>query len=105
MAIKIGDFQKTPWETWISAANFANDLAKDGGTIVLATSTITATDKDGTNVTSTVLNQTGKAVSEGLLQIRVRAGAEAASPYDILFRAITTLGGQYETIVKMKVKA
>ena len=99
----IASFQKTSWESWVVAANFADDLV-DGETIVLATSDVSATDKTGANATTGVLDQSGKAVSGTYLQIRVVAGTEALSVYNIKFKAVTSLGNNYELNVEMKIK-
>jgi len=99
----IASFQKTSWESWVVAANFADDLV-DGETIVLATSDVSATDKTGANATTGVLDQSGKAVSGTYLQIRVVAGTEALSVYNIKFKAVTNLGNNYELNVEMKIK-
>lgn len=99
----IASFQKTIWETWVPAANFADDL-EDGETIVLASSDVSATDKAGTDATADILNQSYKAVSGTYLQIRVVAGTEALSVYNIKFKAVTNLGNNYELNIQMKVK-
>jgi len=99
----IAAFQKTTWESWVPAANFADDL-EDGETIVLATSDISATDKNGADATATILNQAFKAVSGTYLQIRVVAGTEALSVYNIKFKAVTSLGNNYELNIEMKIK-
>lgn len=98
----LASFEKQVWESWIVSADFSDDLVT-GETIVLATSTVTATDKTGT-LDATVLDQSGKAVSGSLLQIRVQAGTEALSMYKITFKAITSMSNQYELDINMKVK-
>lgn len=96
-------FVKTSWETWVVAANFEDDLV-DGETIVLATSTITAVDDSGNDVSSAVLNPAYKAVNGSLLQIRVINGTEALSVYTVLFRAITNQDNRYSLKIDMKIK-
>lgn len=94
-------FTKTSWESWVIAGNFTKDL-ESGETIVLATSTVTATDSDGVAAPS-VLDQSYKAVSGGYLQIRVQAGTDG-EVYTIEFKAITSLSNKFELEIEMKVK-
>ena len=99
----IASFTKQSWETWIIATDYSDDL-ETGETIVLATSSIIAVDKNAEDATDDVLNQSGKAVSGALLQIRVEAGTASLQPYKITFKAITNLGNKYEYDVKMVVR-
>lgn len=96
-------FEKQSWETWIIAMDISDDL-EDGETILLATSSISAVDKDGNDVSNDVLDSSGKAVSGPLLQIRVFAGDESLQPYKITFRAVTSLDNKYELDVKMVIR-
>lgn len=96
-------FEKQSWESWIIAMDISDDQNTDEN-ILLSESSITATDKNGEDVTDDVLDQSGKAVSGPLLQIRVVAGSESLQPYMIRFQAITDQGNKYELDVKMVIR-
>jgi len=98
----LASFEKQPYESWVVAANFEDDL-ETGETITLETSAITAVDKVGTDAAG-ILDQVYKAVNGALLQIRVKDGTAALSMYKITFRAITNLSNKFELDVNMKVK-
>jgi len=82
-----------------------------GETITLATSTVTARDKGNRDVTGTVLSAGSKTLASdprggtnNALQIDVKAGSEALSPYTITFKIITSALRLYEIDAKMVVK-
>jgi len=93
-------FFKQPAEEFTIAGKF-NTVLLTGETIVAASSTITATDKDGTNVSTSVLS--GKEVDGYYLKTTVYGGAVASSPYKITFVAVTSLGNTWEVDAKMHV--
>ena len=99
----LASFEKQPYESWVVAANFEDDL-ETGETITLETSTITAVDRAGTAATADILDQAYKAVNGALLQIRVKDGTAALSMYKITFRAITNLSNKFELDINVKVK-
>jgi hypothetical protein len=80
-------------------------------TIILATSTVTATDKDGKDA-GEILNQSTKILNDdpdgsyndNLLGIKVRGGSSEFSPYYITFLMWTSASNRWEVDVKMKVK-
>ncbi len=94
---------KQGFDSFILTANFSNNT-RAGDTIVLATSDVSAKDKEGADATSAVLDQSGKAVSGTKLQIRVQAGTQALSPFVVTFKAKTALGDQWEKDVKVRIK-
>jgi hypothetical protein len=76
-------------------------VQQSGETITNASSSVSAVDKDGTDVTSTVLDtstkgvvthddSTGDAV-QNVLRVLVRAGTEAASPYKLKYTMVTNM--------------
>lgn len=109
-------FWKQPWETYLIGGDFSRVL-ETGEEIVALTSDIVAVDKDGTDVSSTVLDNSYKTVStadaddidvtpvtNGMLMTRVQAGTEDAMPYKITFKGVTNADNQFETDVTMKIK-
>ena len=88
------------------------DVQGDTETVVLGTSTVAAEDKDGTDVTSALLDATTKALdsddtgdyTDNVLAIRVRAGEAAASPYKVTFYIITSEGNKFEIDMEVNVE-
>ena len=102
-------FTKQTYEEFYIAGDFSededgNDILDSGETIVLASSTVAAEDKDGTDVSSTVLDQSTKTVDGSQLKMLCKAGAEASSPYKITFKAVTSSGNKYEIDVRMNIE-
>lgn len=98
------DFSKQPYETFPIDADFVNVLV-DEETIILASSDVSALKSDGsTDATSIVLTVAQKAVDGSALQIRVKAGVVADSPYKITFRAVTSNNNKYEKDVEMTIE-
>ncbi len=97
---KIGKFA---WEKFPIGWDFENDIKVSGETISLANSSITAEDKDGTDVTSTLLDTGTKAVSGTELAVLLRAGSEDASPYTVQFKCVSSLAYQYSGEVEIYV--
>jgi len=98
----LDNFTKQSYESFIISANFENNMTT-GETLTLASCSVSATDKDGVDASSTVLDSTSKAVSGTKLQIRVKDGAEAGSPYKITFKAVTSLSNKWEKDVQMTI--
>ncbi len=99
----LDNFSKQPYETFPIEADFVNVLV-DGETITLGTSDVSAKKADDTDATSDVLTVAEKAVDESSLQIRVKDGVEADSPYKITFRAVTSNNNKYEKDVEMTIE-
>lgn len=80
-------------------------------TVVLVSSTVTATDKDGKDA-GEVISQATKVLSDdpdgsytdNMLGIKVQGGSKDYSPYYITFLMTTSAANRYEVDVKMKVK-
>lgn len=101
----IESFAKQSWEEFVVAGSI-EDVVASGELIDLSPSLVIAEDKEGVDVSTTVLDQLTKTKDDTLhyLKIRCKAGAEASSPYKITFRVDTDQGNRYEIDVKMKVK-
>jgi len=88
------------------------DVQEASETVVLAASTVVAIDKDGNDVTSSVLDSATKALgsdpdgsyTDNMLGVKVQNGTEEASPYKITFEMHTSAGNIWEKDVRMKIK-
>lgn len=105
-------------ESYLLGADFSQVL-ESGEYILIGTSTVTATDKDGNDATSDVLDNDDMAVAtadaddldsgvtpitNGMLVTRIKNGTEALSKYMITYLAKTSNGNTYEKDVKMRIK-
>lgn len=80
--------------------------------IILGSSSVTAVDDDGTDVTSTILVSGSEALSadpdgsyvDNALRVRVRAGVATGSPYKLTFLMVTNKGNTYEVDAQMVVR-
>lgn len=97
-------FEKQPWEEFSIWGDFINNAAT-GETAKLSSSSVIAEDKDGIDVSITVLDQAAIAVSGTQLKVKVRAGTANVSPYKITFKIGTSLENQWEVDVMMKIKS
>jgi len=96
-------FTKQSWEEFVIAGSLENVIAT-GEAIDLGSSSVAAVDKNGDDVSTTVLDQ-GTLIDDGYyLKIRCRAGDESLSPYKITFKIPTDAGNKWEIDVKMKIK-
>jgi hypothetical protein len=96
--------EKQPWEKFFVAADYVNVL-DSGETIVLGSSSVTIVDKAGADVTSTMFEGGSLQIAEtSKLQCRIQAGTEAISPCKITFKAVTSLGNQFEHDFRIKIK-
>jgi hypothetical protein len=95
--------KKQSYEEFTIAGDFV-DQAEPGENAVLLGSEVLAEDKDGTDVGTTLLDQTTKAVSSTQLRIKLRAGTEDKSPYKITFKIVTSAGNRWEIDVSCRVK-
>lgn len=95
--------KKQAWEAFYIAGSILK-VQTDTETIVLLNSSVVAEDKDGNDVTSTFTDGTTKVLgsdpkgsyADNQLEIRIRNGEEAASPYKVTFRMETTEGNKWE---------
>jgi hypothetical protein len=98
---KIEPFYKQPSESFVIAANYDTVLV-DGETLLVGDCEITATDKNGADVTSSVIS--GKEVDGAYLKTTVLGDTEITlQPYKITFVAMTSLGNIFEVDAKMNV--
>ena len=81
-----------------------SDVAITGETVILAGSSVSATDKDGTDASSAVLYGSNISVSTTFLKVKVKAGTVALSPYKITFKMVTSEDNLYEKDVLMYIK-
>lgn len=106
----IESFTKQSWEEFPIWGSILN-VQEDSETVVLGTSTVTVTDKDGKDA-GEVLDQSSKtlatdpdsSLADNMLGIKVRRGTKTKSPYWITFRMVTSSGNHWEVDTKMKVK-
>ncbi len=105
-------------ESYLLGADFSQVL-ESGEYVLIGTSTVTAVDKNGADVTSTVLDNNDMAVqtadaddldsgvtpvTNGMLVTRIQNGSESLSKYMITYLAKTSNGNTYEKDVKMRIK-
>jgi hypothetical protein len=106
----VGKFKKQPFEEFVIAANFANNMNIPTEDLVLGSCTVTAVDVNEVDATATVTDQStisiGTAEEQGYLKILIRAGVEADSPYKITFRGVTdsTPPEKWEKDVQMTIE-
>ena len=107
--------KKQAWEAFYIAGSILSWQDDDSTeVVVLATSTVIAEDKDGTDVSDTFMNQGTKVLdsdpdgdfTDNMLSMRLTSdgGAEAASPFKVTFKMITDEGNYYEVDVRVEVK-
>lgn len=102
--------KKQPYEAFYISGSIYN-VAAEGETVDLNNSTVVAEDKDGTDVTSTLLESGTKALADdpnggtdNMLTMRVQAGEEDYSPYKVSFRIQTTDGNKYEVDMDIEIE-
>ncbi len=101
----LDNITKQSYETFIIAVDFGNNMTTDEE-LVLASCDVSAMKSGGVagDSTSTVLTVAQKAVDGTLLQIRVKAGVEADSPYKITFKGVTDLANQWEKDINLTIE-
>jgi len=113
----MADVEKQSYEEFRIHADFGLNM-ENGEALAVGNCTITCEDKDGTDVTATLLDDTTKAVingdappdgsgfTNGALQVLIRGGSEAASPYKYTFKGVTDLTppNKWEKDITMKIK-
>jgi len=105
--------KKQPYEEFYLSGTILR-VQQTGESIVLANSTVTATDKDGTDVTSTITKQStmkvlthpdsASGVRNNALSVLVRAGSAAASPYKITYKMATDMSHKWEVDIYMYIE-
>lgn len=94
--------EKQPYEEYTISNNFALNFSTAE---IIASQSVTAVDKDDTNVTDTITDQTTIANDGiGRVYILIRGGAESKSPYKITFRCITSAGHKWEKDFRLPVR-
>ena len=94
-------FTKQPSERFTVFTDFKRNFSS--GETVGACS-VTVTDKDGTDVSATVTDQATLTPARGTrVEVLVRAGSEASSPYKITFECDTSKGHHWEHDIEMLV--
>jgi hypothetical protein len=109
--MSIESFEKQTWEEWPVYGSILN-VQNETETVVLGSSSVSAMDKDGNNVSSTFLDQGSKALgddpdgayTDNMLGMKCRDGEISKSPYYITFYMVTSEGNKYEVDVKVKIK-
>lgn len=106
-----GRFTKQPYESYVIGADFSGNMDVAGGEdldLVASDTAITAADKDGDDVTTEITDQStiakGTGDDVGHYKVLIRAGTEAAQPYQITFRVVTTFSEKWEKDVQMKIR-
>lgn len=106
----MADIEKQPYESFVIAGSILS-VMETAEVVLVGSSTVTATDTDGLDVSTTFLDQTSIVVgddpdggTDNALEVRIRAGSEAGSPYKVTFQMTTDLTNQYEVDRTVKVK-
>lgn len=96
-------FEKQSYEEFTIAGDFVNNLSTGEG---IASQTVAAEDKDGEDVSDTVLDQDSIASSGTQVSVLVQGGAEASSPYKITMKCVTdsTPAHKWEMEIIMSIK-
>ena len=95
-------FNKNSAEEFVIAGGITN-VVGDGEALVGGSSTVTAEDVNGEDVTATVLDTDTKSVDGNYLKCLCRAGTEALSPYQITFKMVTDAANTYIVVVAMDI--
>lgn len=96
-------FTKQLSEVFFIEADFVQVL-QTGEALVLGSCTAVAVTRAEADATASVLDAASKNVLGSKLQIRVKAGAAADSPYKITLKAVTDQGNTWEKDIEMSVK-
>jgi hypothetical protein len=101
---------KQPYESFLIGSSIY-DVQEVGEVVDLGNSTATAVDKDGTDVSTTFLDQSTLALDDdasggtnNVLKIRIRSGTENGSPYTVTFKMQTSRANKYEVDVTVRVE-
>ena len=107
----MADITKQSYEEFRIDVDFGLNMAA-GEVLVLADCDIVCEDKDGTDVTATLLDISTKALITGTesleastgLQVLIKAGSEAAEPYKYTFYGVTDNNHKWEKDVTMRIR-
>jgi len=113
----MADVEKQSYEEFRIHADFGLNM-ENSEVLVVGSCTVVCIDKDDTDVTATLLDDTTKAVingdappdgsgvTDGALQVLIKGGSESASPYKYTFKGVTDLTPphKWEKDITMKIK-
>jgi len=109
----MADFTKQSWEEFRIDVDFGLNM-EEGEELNLTASDIKCVDKDGTDVTTTLVNISTKLLITGSqsglvnsgLQVQIKGGTEAGSVYKYTFYGVTDASppNKFEKDIKMKIK-
>lgn len=97
--------EKQAYEKFYLKADYTEVL---GSSETISSYTVTAQDKDGTDVTSTIIENSSEIIGTGddagRLLYRVQAGTEASSPYYVTAKVETSAGNKFEVDHRLVVR-
>jgi len=107
----MADITKQSYEEFRIDVDFGLNMVATE-TLVLGTSTIVCVDVDGTDVSTTLLDISTKALVTGNesglplagLQVLIKGGTEAGSKYKYTFKGVTTLDHKWEKDISMRIR-
>lgn len=107
--VRPGKFEKQPWEEFIIAADFSQNMDIAGGEdLVLGSCTVLAENNAGDNAVNVVTDQGSIAIGtgsqQGWLKCLIKGGVVADHPYKLTFRGETDAGEKWEKDIIMKIK-
>lgn len=114
----MADITKQSYEEFRIHADFGLNMEDGVEALAVGSCTITCVDKDSTDVTATLLDDSTKVVIDGdappdgsgvvnaALQVLIKGGSEAASPYKYTFKGVTDLtpANKWEKDITLKIK-
>jgi hypothetical protein len=109
----MADITKQSYEEFRIDVDFGLNM-ETGEALVVGSCTVVCEDKDGEDVTTTLLDDTTKklvtgsssALANGGLQVLIKGGSEAAEPYKYTFKGVTDLdpANKWEKDVTMRIR-
>jgi len=107
----MADITKQSYEEFRIDVDFGLNM-ESGETLTVGDCTVVCIDKDGTDVSTTLLDSGTKVVIDGSesgltdagLQVLIKGGTEAASNYKYTFKGVTSNGHKWEKDLTMKIK-
>jgi uncharacterized protein (UPF0333 family) len=99
--MQLEKFTKQPYEQFYISADFSKNLSSSES---VNAQTCTATDKDAADASSIVIESGTISTTNNIVQIQIKGGTVAKSPYKLLFRVETDAGNKWELDVTMYVK-
>ena len=96
-------FDKQSYEEFVIAGDFSTVMAASES-ITLATSTVTAVDKNGDDATADVIESGTESVVGHQLRARCKGGTEDLTPYQITFKIVTSIFNKWEIDIIMNIE-